>query len=70
VWKQAKKAQCVWKQNREGFKTNEDPLHFHHMVETESAPSNLQMQLVELKNNEQLAKKFKEKFAGHVESFS
>jgi len=40
------------------------------MVETESAPSNLQMQLVELKNNEQLAKKFKEKFAGHVESFS
>ena len=33
---------------------------FPHLVETESAPLNLQMELVELKNNEQLVKKFKD----------
>ena len=33
---------------------------FPHLVETESAPLNLQMELVELKNNKQLVKKFKD----------
>jgi len=32
---------------------------FTHLMETESAPLYLQMELVELKNNEQLVKKFK-----------
>ena len=33
---------------------------FPHLVDTESAPLNVQMELVELKNNEQLVKKFKD----------
>ena len=33
---------------------------FPHLVETETAPLNLQMELVELKNDEQFVKKFKD----------
>ena len=33
---------------------------FPHLVETENAPLSLQMELVELKNNKQLLKKFKD----------
>ena len=33
---------------------------YPHLVETESAPLNLQMELVELKNDEQFVKKFKD----------
>ena len=33
---------------------------YPHLVETETAPLNLQMELVELKNDEQLVKKFKD----------
>ena len=34
---------------------------YPHLVETETAPLNLQMELVELKNNEQFVKKFEDK---------
>ena len=33
---------------------------YPHLVETETAPLNLQMELVELKNDEQFVKKFKD----------
>ena len=34
---------------------------YPHLVESETAPLNLQMELVELKNDEQFVKKFKDK---------
>ena len=34
---------------------------YPHLVETETAPLNLQMELVELKNDKQFVKKFKDK---------
>jgi len=41
---------------------------FPHVVENDSAPLHLQMELVELKNNEHLVKKFRRrKSAGYVE---
>ena len=46
---------------------------FPHLEETESAPLNLQMELIKLKNNEQLVKKLnnqknlRPKKTGHVE---
>ena len=37
------------------------PVAYPHLIETETAPLNLQMKLVELKNDKQFVKKFKDK---------